>query len=113
MTNIRSFMKKPVNLPIPVIKVLNKLGKDLRDARLRRRITVELMAERAGLSRATITKIEKGDPTTSLGAYSSVLFVLGLTERLNETADLSNDFLGRHLEEEELPKRIRLPKKRD
>jgi len=47
-------MKKPVNLPIPVIKVLNKLGKDLRDARLRRRITVELMAERAGLSRATI-----------------------------------------------------------
>ena len=44
MTVIRSFMKKPVNLPIPVIKALRKLGNDINDARRRHRVTVEIMA---------------------------------------------------------------------
>lgn len=70
-------MKNPVNLPIPAIRALRKLGHDISDARRRRRITVQLMAERAGVSKATIGKIEKGDPTTSMGGYSAVLFVLG------------------------------------
>ena len=70
------------------------------------------MAERAGLSRATISKIEKGDPTASMGAYGSVLFVLGLADRLNELADAAHDLTGRQLEEEKLPKRVRLPKKK-
>jgi hypothetical protein len=67
------------------------------------------MAERAGLSRATISKIEKGDPTASMGAYGSVLFVLGLADRLNDLADATHDLTGRQLEEEKLPKRVRLP----
>jgi transcriptional regulator with XRE-family HTH domain len=112
MIVIRSFMKKPVNLPIPVIKVLRKLGNDISDARRRHRVTIEIMAERAGLSRATISKIEKGDPTASMGAYGSVLFVLGLADRLNELADAAHDLTGRQLEEEKLPKRVRLPKKK-
>jgi len=45
------------NLSIPVIKVLRKMGQDINDARRRRRITIELMAERAALSRSTIGKI--------------------------------------------------------
>ena len=46
-------MKKRANLPIPALRALRKLGKDISDARRRRRITIELMAERAGLSAAS------------------------------------------------------------
>ncbi len=105
-------MKNPANLPIPALKALRKLGQDINDARRRRRITLGLMAERAGLSKATISKVEKGDPTASMGAYSAVLFALGLVDRINELADASNDFTGRHLEAEKLPLRVRLPKKK-
>jgi transcriptional regulator with XRE-family HTH domain len=105
-------MKKQANLPIPALRALRKLGQDINDARRRRRITLELMAERAGLSKATIAKVEKGDPTASIGAYSTVLFVLGLTDRLNDLADSSHDLIGRHLEDEKLPQRVRLPQKK-
>ncbi len=95
-------------LPIPVQKALRKLGQDISDSRRRRRISTELMAERAYLSRATLAKIEKGDPSVSLGGYASVLFVLGLTDRLKDLVDANYDLVGRALEEEHLPKRIRL-----
>jgi hypothetical protein len=105
-------MKSPIALPLPIIRALTKLGQDINDARRRRRIPIRLMAERAGLSRATIGKIEKGDPTTSLGGYAAVLFVLGMVNRLNDLADATNDITGRQLEEERLPKRIRIPGKK-
>jgi len=98
-----------VNLPIPIIKALRKLGQDINDARRRRRITIELMAERAGLSRSTIGKIEKGDPTTSMGGYASVLFVLGMHKRLSDLVDSMHDLVGRRLEDENLPQRVRMP----
>jgi serine/threonine-protein kinase HipA len=101
-------VKSPANLPIPALKALRKLGQDVNFARRRHRISIELMAERSGLSKATISKVEKGDPTASMGAYSAVLFVLGLTDRLNQVADASHDLIGRQLEEEKLPKRIHL-----
>ena len=106
-------MANKTNLPIPVQKALRKLGQDISDSRRRRRIPVALMVERAGLSKATLGKIEKGDPTVSLGGYAAVLFVLGLTERLGDMADANHDTVGRMLEEENLPKRIRLPSKED
>ncbi len=108
-------MKNTPELPIPVLKALHKLGKDLNDARRRRRITLKLMAERAGVSRATLGKIERGDPTTSIGAYSAVFFVLGMIDRLNDLMDVVHDRMGLSLEEEKLPQRVRLPnhKKRD
>lgn len=105
-------MKKQVNLPVPVLKSLRKLGQDINDARRRRRITIELMAERAGLSKATISKVEKGDSTASMGAYSAVLFVLGLADGLNQLADAAHDLIGRQLEQEKLPQRVRLTKKK-
>ena len=101
------------SLPIPVIKVLRKVGQDINDARRRRRITIELMAERAGLSRATIGKIEKGDPTTSIGGYASVLFVLGMEGRLSYLVDSAHDLIGRRLEDEKLPKRVRIPNRKN
>lgn len=106
-------MKKTLNLPIPVIRALNKLGQDINDARRRRRITIELMAERANLSRATVGKIERGDPSTSIGGYASVLFVLGMESRLNDLVDSSHDLIGRRLEDENLPQRIRISRKKD
>lgn len=97
------------SLPIPVLKALRKLGQDINDARRRRRITTQLMAQRSGLSRSTIGKIEKGDPTTSMGGYGAVLFVLGMEKRLSDLVDSMHDLVGRRLEDENLPKRIRLP----
>jgi transcriptional regulator with XRE-family HTH domain len=108
-------MKTVVHLPIPVIKVLRKLGEDINTARRRRRITIKLMAERAGVSRATIAKIERGDSTTSIGGYAAVLFVLGMSDRLTELVDGTYDLIGRRLEDEKLPQRVRMrsPKRRD
>jgi len=65
------------------------------------------MAERASISRTTLSKIEKGDPGVSLGLYATVLFVLGFVERLGDLADPGTDELGLALEEEHLPQRIR------
>ncbi len=103
-------MRAIAAMPIPVKRALRKLGQDIRDSRRRRRITMALMAERCLISRVTLTKVEKGDPSVALGIYASVLFVLGLTNNLAELADSNNDQLGRSLEEDNLPKRVRLPR---
>ncbi len=103
-------MRKKNILSVPIIRALKKLGQDINDARRRRRITMELIAERAGISRSTLSRIEKGDENTSLGSYASVLFVLGLTDQLGNLADANNDLMGQTLEEENLPKRIRMKK---
>jgi transcriptional regulator with XRE-family HTH domain len=92
--------------------VLRKLGADLRDARRRRRIPTALMAERAGISRMTLNKVERGDSGVSMGSYGTVLFVLGMTARLEDLADARYDSVGLSLEEEQLPKRIRLPRRK-
>ena len=97
-------------LPIPVKYALRKLGSDIRDARRRRRIPTTLLAERARISRTTVGRIEKGDPGTSLGAYANVLFVLGLIDRLGGVADPAQDAVGLALEEERLPRRVRIPR---
>jgi transcriptional regulator with XRE-family HTH domain len=94
-------------LPIPLINILRRLGQDISDARKRRRIPMALLAERAGILPATLSKIEHGVPTVS---YASVLFSLGLIDRLRDLADANYDTTGRLLEEEHLPKRIRLRK---
>jgi len=67
-----------------------------------------LMAERVGITRTTLTKAERGDAGVSLGIYATMLFVLGLTERVAELASPRRDDVGLALEEEQLPKRIRL-----
>ncbi len=100
-------MRTTPPLPLPVKRALAKLGGDIRSARLRRRITAALMAQRAFITRMTLRKVEHGDPTVSLGIYATVLFILGLTPRLAELADARTDELGLALEEERLPQRIR------
>jgi transcriptional regulator with XRE-family HTH domain len=98
-------------LPIPVIRALRKLGHDIRDARRRRRIPVAIMAERASIGRMTLNRVEKGDPRVSAGAYATVLFALGMADRLADVADPRHDAVGLELEEEHLPERIRLSRR--
>jgi transcriptional regulator with XRE-family HTH domain len=97
--------------PLPVKRTLRRLGAELRDARKRRRIPMRLAAERAGISRATLGKIENGDEGVSLGAFAKILFVLGMIQRLDELADSRFDSLGLELEAQHLPQRIRISKK--
>jgi hypothetical protein len=66
-----------------------------------------LVAERAFISRLTLTRVERGDPGVSLGIYASVLFTFGMADRIGELADPGRDPVGRGLEEEQLPKRVR------
>ena len=81
-------------IPLPVRRALVKLGADIRDARRRRRIPTAVMAERAMIVRATLQKAEKGDPSVSMGTYATLLFVLGLTNRLADLADARFDATG-------------------
>lgn len=94
-------------LPLPVRRALRKLGADIRDARKRRRIPLDLLAQRALTSHVTMIKVERGDPAVSIGIYANALFALGLTDRLGMVADRAYDEVGLALEDERLPKRAR------
>jgi len=91
-------------------RAIRKLGGDLRTARLRRRIPAAILAERASISKTTLHKIESGNTGVALGHYAAVLFSLGMISRLADLADPAADALGRELEEEQLPQRIRTRK---
>jgi len=97
--------------PVPVARALRKLGHDIRDARRRRRIPVAILAQRASISRMTLNKVEKGQPGVSAGTYATVLFALGMVDRLADVADPRHDGVGLALEEEHLPERIRLSRR--
>jgi DNA-binding XRE family transcriptional regulator len=110
--NIESVLMPTQTLPIPVKSGLRKLGSDIRDARLRRRIPSAVMAQRAFISRTTLVKVEKGDPGVGIGTYAAVLFALGMLDRLRDLASARTDEIGLALEEERLPKRIDLGPRR-
>jgi transcriptional regulator with XRE-family HTH domain len=95
-------------LPLPVRRALRKLGADIRAARKRRRITMQLMADRAFTSRQTVGRLERGDPTVSIGIYATVLFVLGMTGQLADLVDPSADPFVLDLDQERLPQRVRI-----
>jgi transcriptional regulator with XRE-family HTH domain len=106
-------MKTSANdtLPKAARQALAKLGEDIAIARKKRRISTVSMSERAFISRGTLYKVEKGDPTVSMGIYATVLSILGLTEGLGNTADRRNDSLGLDLDEDRLPRKVQ-PRKR-
>jgi transcriptional regulator with XRE-family HTH domain len=91
-------------------KEMEALGQRLRDARLRRRFSMETVCARANLSRPTLYKIETGDPSVAIGFYVQVLRVLGLLADLSLIA--KEDALGRRLQDESLPQRKRAPRKK-
>ena len=92
-------------------RLLVNLGESLKLARLRRKLSAEQVAERAGVSRSTLHMMEKGAAGTSLGKLLQVLVVLGLEPDLSKIA--SDDALGRKLEDARLTEtRQRAPKKK-
>ena len=82
---------------------MHSLGQRLRDARLRRGISTVLFTQRMGISRDTLNRLEKGDPTIALGTYMRALRVLGLDKDLDAVA--RDDELGRKLQDLSLPAR--------
>ncbi|MDR2149074.1 MAG: helix-turn-helix domain-containing protein [Tannerella sp.] len=92
-----------------LLKTLDVLGENIKLARLRRKLTAEQVAERAGISRSTLWQIEKGQPNVSLGFYAQTLFVLGLEKDLLNVA--KDDELGRKLQDIEILTKKRAPKK--
>ena len=90
-------------------KLLYQMGEQIRLARLRRHLSSELVAERAGVSRQTVTAIEKGSASVALGAYASVLHALGGLEQ-DLLLIAKDDELGRKLQDLDLPQRKRAPR---
>ncbi|MBV4358809.1 helix-turn-helix domain-containing protein [Pinibacter aurantiacus] len=78
-------------------KTLEQMGENIRLARLRRRFTTILVAERAGIDRSTLYQIEKGSSSVSIGAYFNVMRVLGLQDDFLKLA--ADDELGRKLQD--------------
>ena len=96
--------------PLPQIQVmLSQMGEQIKLARLRRKLSSTLVAERAGIHRSTLTDIEKGSPSISLGAYANVLLALGLQHDILKIAQ--DDELGRKLEDIGLLPKQRAPKR--
>ena len=89
-------------------KNLSILGENIRLARLRRKFSMEQVAERANISRPTLLSVEKGNPNVTIGAFVKVLSVLGLDKDIIEVA--KDDVLGRRLQDAKLVVKERAPK---
>ncbi|MCB1228483.1 MAG: helix-turn-helix transcriptional regulator [Verrucomicrobiales bacterium] len=91
-------------------RLLAGVGENLRLARLRRKLSARQVAERAGISRSTLSKVENGDPSTAMGNLLQVLVVLGLEQDFGTLAQ--DDPLGRKLQDARLTeKRSRAPRR--
>lgn len=97
-------------MPLPVERALVAAGDDLALARRRRGLSTSSMAERAGISKKTLYRLEQGDPGVSWGAVIRVLNILNLLPELNKALNTTNDALGLALMNKAVPKRIRVRK---
>ena len=93
--------------PAAVEAALERLGRNIRIARLRRRMPQAQLAERIGVSRFVVANMERGKAGTSVAAYVGALWVLGLLEQLRPVADPAADAEGVALEHARRPKRAR------
>ena len=101
--------KKIVILP-KTKRIINEMGANIKLARLRRKLSSERVAERANISRPTLSAIEKGSPTVSIGSYLLVLQVLGLEKGFLLLA--KDDELGRKLQDANMSTGARAPKRK-
>ncbi len=102
--------RKKVIISSTLETILRSVGENIKLARLRRKITTTMLAERADISRVTLRRVENGESGVTIGIYASVLFCLGLEKDLLLLGD--NDPLGRRLQDAELTHtKKRVPKR--
>jgi len=99
--------KPPVVFPQEQ-RLLAALGERLRLARLRRKLSNAVVAQRAGISRTTLYKVEAGHPGATIGSYVRALAVLGLENDLQSLA--ADDKVGRKLQDLALAPATRQPR---
>ena len=92
-------MKKAAyNISPETEEILKTMGEQIKLARLRRNLKAELVAERAGISRASLWKVESGNPSVAIGIYAAALHALGNMDRDLELV-CKEDKLGRQLQD--------------
>ena len=90
-------------MPRALAQQLQLMGEQIMLARKRRHLSMQDIAERATVTRLTVSKVEHGDPTVSIGIYARVLFALNLGKDISMIA--ADDALGRQLQDAELLKK--------
>jgi transcriptional regulator with XRE-family HTH domain len=101
--------KTTPNLLPRISRLLQNFGGNLKLARLRRKYSAETVAQRAGITRRTLSKVERGDPAVAFGVYARFMQVLRLEDDLAQLA--VDDVLGRKLQDAGLTPKRRAPKK--
>jgi transcriptional regulator with XRE-family HTH domain len=95
------------SIPFAALQGLRKLGRDLALARRKRGISTGDMAARLFVSRDTLWRLERGDPSVAVGTLATAAFILQLHDRLANLADPGRDEIALHLDERRLRQRIR------
>ena len=90
-------------MPKALSQALELMGEQIMLARKRRHLSMQDIADRATVTRLTISKVEHGDPTVSIGIYARVLYALNLEKDITLLA--ADDALGRQLQDAELLKK--------
>ena len=90
-----------------VEELLQQVGQNIKTARIRRNLTILELANRVHVDERTIIRLEKGDPSINFKNLVTVLMVLGLEDSVFDLADPNADELGRALELQKYPKRVR------
>lgn len=100
--------KKTVVIMPDTQKILDVMGEQIKLARLRRNLPTELVAERAGISRATLWAVEKGSPTVAMGTYAAVLHALGGMDKDLQLVAKDDEY-GRRIQDINLivPRRVK------
>ena len=95
--------------PLEVASAVQRLGENIRLARVRRRSSQEELAQACGITRKTLYALEKGATGTTVGTFFTVLWKLGLLDSAAALADPEADEHGKILEAARRPKRVRHP----
>ncbi len=104
-------MRKAAHNILPETEeILKTMGEQIKLARLRRNLSVELVAQRAGISRASLWNVEKGSPSVAIGIYAAVLHALNRRDK-DLLLVAKDDLMGRRMQDLNLPMRKRAPRK--
>ena len=104
MANINKLLEAP---PYAVEHGIKRLGENLRTARIRRRHTIQEVAQKIGTGVRAVMDAEKGKPSTSIAVYVALLWAYDLLQPLEDIANPSKDELGLAYDAARAPSRVR------